>query len=161
MSSADRFLGPKPREPCRKFTRSISQKDTEGTAPPRRHCICAAPARHYRGSQGAAAPKWNGPWTQNLKLASMSSIGPGSTMGGSSAAYARASARCARDNGALLRAPRARGRRGHGAHGLRPIDRILRRSDREEAAEPFPARLGGAVVRHRGLQPRLLVLSEP
>ena len=60
----------------------------------------------------------------------------------------------------LLRAPRARGRRGHGAHRLRPLDRLLRRSDREEAAQPLPAGLVGAVVRHGRLQPRLRLLPE-
>ena len=60
----------------------------------------------------------------------------------------------------VLRAPCARGWRGHGAHRLRPFDRLLRRSDREEAAQSLPARLLGAVVRHRGLQPRLRLLPE-
>ena len=46
------------------------------------------------------------------------------------------------------------------AHHLRPVERLLRRPHREEAAEPLPARLVGAVVRHRGLQPRLPVLPE-
>ena len=40
------------------------------------------------------------------------------------------------------------------------IDRVLRRSDREEAAQSLSAWLGGAVVRDRGLQSRLLVLPE-
>ena len=31
----------------------------------------------------------------------------------------------------------------------------------EKKSEPLPAGLGGAVVRHRGLQPRLRFLSEP
>ncbi len=61
----------------------------------------------------------------------------------------------------LLRAARPRGRRGHGAHRLRPLDRLLRRSDREEAAQSLPAGLLGAVVRHGGLQPRLRLLPEP
>ena len=43
---------------------------------------------------------------------------------------------------------------------LRPLVRVLRRPDREEAAQPLPSRLGGAVVRHRRLQPRLQVLPE-
>ena len=63
--------------------------------------------------------------------------------------------------GPLLRQAGARGRRGHGADRLRPLDRLLRRSDREEAAEPLPARLLGPLVRHGGLQPRLLLLPEP
>ena len=46
------------------------------------------------------------------------------------------------------------------AHHVRPLERLLRRSDREEAAEPLPARLVGAVVRHRGLQPRVPLLPE-
>ena len=62
--------------------------------------------------------------------------------------------------GLVLRAPRPRGRRGHGADGLRPVDRFLRRSDREEAAQPLPARLVGPLVRHGRLQPRLFVLPE-
>ena len=43
---------------------------------------------------------------------------------------------------------------------LRPFERLLRRSGREEAAQPLPARVVGAVVRHRRLQPRLPVLPE-
>ena len=46
------------------------------------------------------------------------------------------------------------------AHHLRPVERVLRRPDREEAAQPLPARQRGAVVRHRRLQPRLPVLPE-
>ena len=42
-----------------------------------------------------------------------------------------------------------------GAHDLRPLERLLRRSDREEAAQPLPARHVGALVRHGRLQPRL------
>ena len=37
---------------------------------------------------------------------------------------------------------------------LRPLERLLRRSDREEAAQPLPARHRGPVVRHGRLQPR-------
>ena len=51
-------------------------------------------------------------------------------------------------------------RRSDRAHQLRPVQRVLRGSGGEEAAEPLPARLGGAVVRHRGLQPGLQVLPE-
>ena len=58
----------------------------------------------------------------------------------------------------VLRA-RPRGRRGR-AHDVRPLERLLRRPDREEAAEPLPARLVGAVVRHRRLQPRVPLLPE-
>src|SRR5262249_9230619 len=50
----------------------------------------------------------------------------------------------------LLRA-RLPGRRGRADH-LRPLQRLLRRSDREEAAVPLPARHAGAVVRHGGMQ---------
>ena len=45
-------------------------------------------------------------------------------------------------------------RRCHPANHLRPVVGLLRRSDREEAAQPLPARLAGPVVRHGGLQPR-------
>src|SRR5439155_3224516 len=54
---------------------------------------------------------------------------------------------------ALLRAPRGparlllrpRAREGPDRpHHLRPLERVLRRSDREEAAQPFPARHVGA-----------------
>ena len=58
----------------------------------------------------------------------------------------------------LLRA-RPPGRRA-GADHLRPLVRLLHRPDREEAAEPFPARHAGALVRHRRLQPGLQVLPE-
>ena len=58
----------------------------------------------------------------------------------------------------LLRA-RPRGRRGR-AHDVRPLERLLRRPDREEAAEPLPPRVVGPLVRHGGLQPRVPVLSE-
>ena len=37
---------------------------------------------------------------------------------------------------------------------------LLRRSDGEEAAQPLPARVAGALLRHRGLQPRVPVLPE-
>ena len=53
---------------------------------------------------------------------------------------------------ALLRA-RVRGRAGR-AHDLRAFEWLLRRSDREEAAEPLPPRHVGALVRDRWLQPR-------
>ena len=46
------------------------------------------------------------------------------------------------------------------ADHLRPLVRLLHRSDREEAAQPFPARHAGAVVRHRRLQSDLQVLPE-
>ena len=55
---------------------------------------------------------------------------------------------------------RAREGDGDRAHDLRPVERLLRRPDREEAAQPLPARLGGALVRHRRLQPRVPVLPE-
>ena len=55
---------------------------------------------------------------------------------------------------------RAREGDGDRPHHVRAIERLLRRPDREEAAEPLPARLGGAVVRHRRLQPRVPVLPE-
>src|SRR5687767_13941768 len=41
-----------------------------------------------------------------------------------------------------------------------PLLKLLRRPDREEAAQPFPAGHGGAVVQHRRLQPDLQVLPE-
>ena len=59
---------------------------------------------------------------------------------------------------ALLRA-RASGRRDR-AHHLRPFLGLLRRPDREEAAQPLPAGHARALVRHRRLQPRLQVLPE-
>ena len=58
-----------------------------------------------------------------------------------------------RPAGVVLRAC-ARGRR-NGAHDLWPLIRILCRSDREKAPEPFPARYAGPLVRHRGVQPYL------
>ena len=58
----------------------------------------------------------------------------------------------------LLRA-RAPGRRA-GADHLRALVRLLHRPDREEAAEPFPARNAGVLVRHSRLQPDLQVLPE-
>ena len=70
-------------------------------------------------------------------------------------ALMQAAGRAAR---ALFRA-RPCGRRD-GADHLGPVVGLLRRSDREEAAQPFPARHAGAVVRHRRLQPRLQVLPE-
>ena len=60
--------------------------------------------------------------------------------------------------GALLRA-RAGGRRGR-PDDLRPLERLLRRPDREEAAQPLPAGIRGPLLRHRGLQPVLQVLPE-
>ena len=58
----------------------------------------------------------------------------------------------------LLRAG-VRGRRDR-ADDLRAVERVLRRPDREEAAEPLPARHAGPLVRHGRLQPRLQVLPE-
>src|ERR687888_599304 len=58
----------------------------------------------------------------------------------------------------LLR-PRVRRRRGR-AHDLRPLERLLRRPDREEAAEPLPARKLRPLLRDGGLQPLLPVLPE-
>jgi AmmeMemoRadiSam system protein B len=55
---------------------------------------------------------------------------------------------------------RMRERRRHGADHLRALVGLLRRPDREEAAEPVLPRLQRAVVRHRRLQPRLQVLPE-
>ena len=59
----------------------------------------------------------------------------------------------------LLLRPRARGRRAR-PHDLRALERVLRRPDREEAAQPLPAGHAGALVRHRRLQPRLQLLPE-
>ena len=81
------------------------------------------------------------------------STGTPSTTGGSSATCARGPASCATASGAVLRA-RPRGRRRR-PHHVRPVERLLRRPHREEAAEPLPPRLVGALVRHRRLQPRL------
>ena len=58
----------------------------------------------------------------------------------------------------LLRAQDAG--RPDGAHHLRPQFRFLRRSDREETAQPFLPRQFRALVRHRRLQPGLQVLPE-
>ena len=58
----------------------------------------------------------------------------------------------------LLRARPAR-RRGR-APDVRPLERLLRRPDREEATEPFPARQRRLLLRHRRLQPRLPLLPE-
>ena len=58
----------------------------------------------------------------------------------------------------VLRARRRR-RRSQALH-VRTLQRLLRRPDREEAAESFPAGHLGAVVRHRRLQSRLQVLPE-
>ena len=55
---------------------------------------------------------------------------------------------------------RQTGRRRDGAHDLRPLLGLLRRPDREEAAEPFLSRHERALVRHRGLQPGVQVLPE-
>ena len=55
---------------------------------------------------------------------------------------------------------RARRARRNRAHDLWPLVRLLRRPDREEAAQSFPARNVGAVVRHGRLQPHLQVLPE-
>ena len=63
-----------------------------------------------------------------------------------------------RPAGHVLRA-RMRGRRG-GAHDLRPLQRLLRRPDREEAAQPLPPGHRRALVRHRRLQPGLPLLPE-
>src|SRR5262245_15386655 len=49
-------------------------------------------------------------------------------------------------------------RRRDRAHHLWALVRLLHRSDREEAAQSFPPRDTGAVVRHRGLQSHLQVL---
>ena len=46
------------------------------------------------------------------------------------------------------------------ADHLRALERLLRRPDREEAAQPLPSRHAGAVLRHRRLQPGLQVLPE-
>ena len=59
---------------------------------------------------------------------------------------------------ALLRAG-AKPRRDRAIY-VWPFERFLRGPDREEAAEPFPARHAGAVVRHGRLQPCLQVLPE-
>jgi hypothetical protein len=40
------------------------------------------------------------------------------------------------------------------------LQRILHRPDRKEAAQPFSARHGGAVLRHGRMQSRVQVLSE-
>ena len=58
----------------------------------------------------------------------------------------------------VLRA-RAPGRRD-GAHHLRPQFGLLRRPDREEAAQPLPTRQPVLSLRHRRLQPGLQVLPE-
>ena len=59
---------------------------------------------------------------------------------------------------ALLRA-RAKPKRDRAIY-VWPFERLLRGPDREEAAQPFPARHAGAVVRHGRLQPCLQVLPE-
>ncbi len=46
------------------------------------------------------------------------------------------------------------------AHHVRALERILRRSHREEAAQSFPAGHAGSVVRDGRLQPHLQVLPE-
>ncbi len=58
----------------------------------------------------------------------------------------------------VLRAP-ARGRRDR-AHDVRPVVRLLHRSDREEAAQSFLPGIVRVLVRHGGLQPRVQVLPE-
>ena len=63
-----------------------------------------------------------------------------------------------RSGGILLHPPEPR--RQAGAARLRPLDRVRDRSDREEAAQPFPPGHARAELRHRGLQPRLQVLPE-
>ena len=55
---------------------------------------------------------------------------------------------------------RRKPRRADGLDHLRPQHRLLRRSDREETAEPFLSGHVGAFVRHGGLQPGLQVLPE-
>ncbi len=52
------------------------------------------------------------------------------------------------------------GGRQDGAHHLRPLLRLLRRPDREEAAQPLLPGLVGVFLRHRRLQPGLQVLPE-
>ena len=59
----------------------------------------------------------------------------------------------------LLRPPERR--RPYGADDRRLVVGLLRRPDRKEAAQSLPAGVGGAVVRHGGLQPRLRLLPEP
>jgi len=54
---------------------------------------------------------------------------------------------------------RARERRDR-AHDVRSFERVLRRSDREEAAQSLPARHARSVVRDRGLQPHVQILPE-
>src|SRR5262249_46899442 len=51
-------------------------------------------------------------------------------------------------------------RRPNLAHHVRPLLRLLHRSDREEAAQSLSPRHAGAVVWHGRLQPDLQVLSE-
>ena len=85
-------------------------------------------------------------------------IGTGSRTGASSATSARASASCTRASAACASCAPA-GRRRRPDH-LRPLLRLLRRPDREEAARPLPARQLRPLVRHRGLQPDLQVLPE-
>src|SRR5206468_759745 len=46
------------------------------------------------------------------------------------------------------------------ADDLRPIERLLRRSDREEAAQPLPPRDARALVRYGRLQPLVSFLPE-
>ncbi len=60
--------------------------------------------------------------------------------------------------GAVLRSDAIR--RRDRPHDLRPIQRVLRRSHREEAAEPLPPGNPGAVVRHGRLQPGVPLLPE-
>src|SRR5450759_5561050 len=50
--------------------------------------------------------------------------------------------------------------RADAAHHLWALLRLLRRSDREKAAEPVLSGIECALLRHRRLQPRLQVLPE-
>ena len=46
------------------------------------------------------------------------------------------------------------------AHHVRSVERVLRRPDREEAAQPLPSGIGGLLLRYCGLQPGMPVLPE-
>src|SRR6266545_7317233 len=52
------------------------------------------------------------------------------------------------------------GRRPGGVHLVRSVQRVLPRPGGEEAAEPLPAGVLGALLRHRRLQPGLQLLPE-
>ena len=78
--------------------------------------------------------------------------GTGWLTAGCSVTSARGRAGCTRGSAGFCFV-RERGRRRDRAHHVWPLVRVLRRPDREEAAQPLPARLAGAVVRHRRLQP--------